>query len=631
MRGAAWLLLAACAALPPPLRALDWTGRGDAPDAAPASNATHSVVIFTPVDAAAEDRQLAAQLVRDLERVYAAERGDALVDFQVRGSGAAHLGRGLRAVHYGVVEPQRSCLVAPPAPPQAPETAYSGIVEALEDLEDLVPWINAQCGLFRRPDGGLTPGGRLLAGRPLADLSRTGVARVEAGSLSAGAFMTDFLVPQRPLVLEGAMAREGVAAAADDGLWRRLAEEGRTLQVKVSAGGDFEGVEPLAWWLDAGAGGDGRHVPPEVEAGLAARDVVVVRPAHMTVSLADLLRHIEAKKGRNDTRGGGGGGVGGIDHVEVPVGGGAIEHVEVPVEVGGAPKAPQAPQAQKTLGGLGGAKTATGAAGVVEEAPQPPAEDASRADPASAGARPLPIRPAVDADADAGADAAAAALPSLYVEYLSIPGSVPELKDLVRAPAVGAAAGLELARENLWLGDGRTVGHLHFDAFENFLCPIEGTKTVLMVDARENGMLYEGHLREAMLHYRPPARAPAPPASPFAGGSVERAELMASTSMVNSPVNPRRPDLAAYPRFRGAHVEEVTVAPGDCLFLPAYYWHHVETAPGGSGRGLAVNYWYEPFYRKPFPCADCAHRFHHELYHSSLERIAAQNATAPLP
>lgn len=46
--------------------------------------------------------------------------------------------------------------------------------------------------------------------------------------------------------------------------------------------------------------------------------------------------------------------------------------------------------------------------------------------------------------------------------------------------------------------------------------------------------------------------------------------------------------------FRKAKVDRVPVQAGDCLYLPPWYWHQVESLPTEQGEPvIAVNHWYE--------------------------------------
>ena len=60
---------------------------------------------------------------------------------------------------------------------------------------------------------------------------------------------------------------------------------------------------------------------------------------------------------------------------------------------------------------------------------------------------------------------------SAYLEYSSIPSLLPELElDIKEMPFVTG----ELKRRhlNIWLSNGNTLGKLHFDPFDNFLCQV---------------------------------------------------------------------------------------------------------------------------------------------------------------
>ena len=60
---------------------------------------------------------------------------------------------------------------------------------------------------------------------------------------------------------------------------------------------------------------------------------------------------------------------------------------------------------------------------------------------------------------------------SAYLEYSSIPNYLPELEQNVEEfPFVQGL--LKRRHLNIWLSDGNTLGKLHFDPFDNFLCQV---------------------------------------------------------------------------------------------------------------------------------------------------------------
>ena len=336
--------------------------------------------------------------------------------------------------------------------------------------------------------------------------------------------------------------------------FRRLLRD-VSVHVKVApADGFFEGPEDLALWR--GAGGEGRDVPASVLPRLADRGrVVLVRAAEVNMPFPELLARLRDQSAAAAA---------------------AAAAAVVVVAVGG--------------GGAAAGSNAT----------------ASNA-----------------AAAATAAAAAAAAAASYYLEYSSIASYTPQLtRDLgsFRWAAFlargGGLGGVPEAR-NLWLG-GRTLGKLHFDEFENVLAVFDGTKnlTLFAPDDGADG-LYEGHMREAKLSYRSGGgdggaavgggAAAAGGGGSGAAASFARDNLMSSTSMVNSPVDIARPDLRRFPRFARARPMRCTVAAGDALYLPAFWWHEVQSTPdAGAARVLATNFWYAPIFTKEFPCAACA-------------------------
>lgn len=182
---------------------------------------------------------------------------------------------------------------------------------------------------------------------------------------------------------------------------------------------------------------------------------------------------------------------------------------------------------------------------------------------------------------------------SAYLEYSSIRNYFPELEnDISEMPFINGK--MMLRHLNIWLSDGNTVGKLHFDPFDNFLCMIDGTKQVILFEPHHNEYLYEAHIPEAEF------------AVNMSTLTFRRRRLMESTSMVMSPIDIQLPDFARFPLFNKARPLNCTVGPGEVLFMPAFWWHEVQSSPDVQRlRNLAVNFWYEPFLQKEFPCPEC--------------------------
>jgi jumonji domain-containing protein 7 len=60
---------------------------------------------------------------------------------------------------------------------------------------------------------------------------------------------------------------------------------------------------------------------------------------------------------------------------------------------------------------------------------------------------------------------------SAYLEYSSIPDHLPDLEDdIEEMPFINDV--LKREHLNIWFSDGNTLGKLHFDQFDNFLCQV---------------------------------------------------------------------------------------------------------------------------------------------------------------
>jgi ribosomal protein L16 Arg81 hydroxylase len=90
----------------------------------------------------------------------------------------------------------------------------------------------------------------------------------------------------------------------------------------------------------------------------------------------------------------------------------------------------------------------------------------------------------------------------------------------------------------LWFGPGGTITSLHHDVLNILFHQVRGWKHFTLVSPTET-------------------------------------HLLSNNIGVYSDVDPFAPDLERFPKFAKAHPLQVTVGPGDALFVPVGWWHHV--------------------------------------------------------
>lgn len=113
---------------------------------------------------------------------------------------------------------------------------------------------------------------------------------------------------------------------------------------------------------------------------------------------------------------------------------------------------------------------------------------------------------------------------------------------------------------SIWIGN-RTIAQTHYDMSNNLAVCVAGRRRFTLFPPDQIGNLYPG------------------PLEPTPGGQV--------VSMVDLSA----PDYVRYPRFTdAAAVAQVAdLEPGDVLFYPALWWHHVEALESFN---VLVNYWW---------------------------------------
>jgi len=144
---------------------------------------------------------------------------------------------------------------------------------------------------------------------------------------------------------------------------------------------------------------------------------------------------------------------------------------------------------------------------------------------------------------------------TIYVGSTPVDGWLPGFRAQNDVPL---PAGDALA--SFWLGN-RTRISAHFDFPDNLACVVAGQRRFTLFPPDQIGNLYVG----------PIDRTPS-------GQAI-------------SLVDVTHPDLEQFPRFREAlaAARVADMEPGDALYVPSMWWHHVESL---SAFNLLVNYWW---------------------------------------
>ncbi len=119
----------------------------------------------------------------------------------------------------------------------------------------------------------------------------------------------------------------------------------------------------------------------------------------------------------------------------------------------------------------------------------------------------------------------------------------------------------------IWLGNA-VVTPAHFDESSNIACVVAGRRRFTLFPPEQIVNLYIGPLGHA------------PTGTPI------------------SLVSFREPDFERFPRFREAleHARTADLGPGDAIYIPPLWWHHVESL---NRVNVLVNYWWKGEAERP--------------------------------
>jgi hypothetical protein len=156
--------------------------------------------------------------------------------------------------------------------------------------------------------------------------------------------------------------------------------------------------------------------------------------------------------------------------------------------------------------------------------------------------------------------------PSIYIQSVPIRDCLPAFSQDNRLEIVDPGVS-----PRIWIGNRLTV-QTHFDLSENIACVVAGRRRFTLFPPEQTPNLYPGPFELTL-----------------AGPPVSMVRL-------------EQPDFERYPRYREAlkHALVADLGPGDAIYIPYFWWHHVQTL---EDLNILVNYWWndaQPDLGSPF-------------------------------
>jgi len=166
--------------------------------------------------------------------------------------------------------------------------------------------------------------------------------------------------------------------------------------------------------------------------------------------------------------------------------------------------------------------------------------------------------------------------PTWYMASAPVDALLPELRGTDDLDL--GACGIH-APPRIWIGN-RTIASAHYDAMNNIACCAVGHRRFTLFPPEQIANLYPG------------------PLEPTPGGQAV------------SVVDFADPDFDRHPRFRDAlaAAQGALLEPGDAIFIPSLWWHHVE---GLDAFNVLVNYWWSSM---PATVPAPMHALYHALW-----------------
>lgn len=145
--------------------------------------------------------------------------------------------------------------------------------------------------------------------------------------------------------------------------------------------------------------------------------------------------------------------------------------------------------------------------------------------------------------------------PTYYVGSTSIDHILPGFREENDIPLLK-----DKPLKSIWVGNRSRVA-AHYDVTDNIACVVAGKRRFTLFPPEQIENLYVGPL-----DFTPAGQAA-------------------------SIVDFKKPDFERFPKFETAlkHAQTAVLMPGDAIFIPSMWWHHVE---GLDSFNVLVNYWW---------------------------------------
>lgn len=146
--------------------------------------------------------------------------------------------------------------------------------------------------------------------------------------------------------------------------------------------------------------------------------------------------------------------------------------------------------------------------------------------------------------------------PALYTGAVSIADHLAGFETENKCELAG-----KTAVPRIWIGN-QAVVPTHYDMLDNIVCVVAGRRRFTLFPPEQISNLYVGPIDFTL-----------------SGQPI-------------SLVNLNQPDFSKYPKFKQAleTAEVAELEPGDALYIPKLWWHHVESF---SALNVIVNYWWD--------------------------------------